>query len=105
MQLGNIHDDMDGIKAPYFDGTQPCMDADPELFFPESPEDIYHNSRKAKEICNQCAFKTPCLDYALTVDVVGIWAGTTKTDRRRLRKERNLPRPESIIKFNDAVLK
>ena len=105
MQLGNIHDDMAGIKAPYFDGTQPCMDADPELFFPESPEDIYHNSRKAKEICNQCAFKTLCLDYALTVDVVGIWAGTTKTDRRKLRKEKNLPRPESIIKFNDAVLK
>ena len=102
---GNSGDTMVGIKAPYFDGTQPCLDADPEVFFPETPEEVYHSSKIAKEICGTCAFVELCLDYALSIDVAGIWAGTTKTDRKRLRKERKLPKPESIIKFNDALLK
>ena len=76
-----------GTKAPYFDGSQVCTQVDPELFFPETPEGAKANLRRIKPICNACQFKDPCLEYALNdASLQGIWAGTTETDRRRLRR-------------------
>lgn len=107
MQHGNTGNGTVGTKAPYFDGTQPCAqtDVDPDLFFPETPEEIYHNTRAAKTVCNSCAFIAPCLEYALSSDSGGIWAATTKTERRKIRKERGLPAPVSTLKLIDLLLK
>ena len=33
---GIFINEKDGIKAPSFDGTQPCAQTDPELFFPDT---------------------------------------------------------------------
>lgn len=81
----------DGIKAPYFDGSQVCAQIDPELFFPEKPSDSIINMRYVKPICNACAFKNPCLEYALqNMELEGIWAGTTVRDRQILRRKRRV---------------
>lgn len=90
--------------APYFDGTQPCMKADPELFFPELParpnaEDKRYYSiavTLAKEVCNECPFIGACLQYALHNDVTGIWGGTIDSDRRTIRKHRRIPPPKPM---------
>ena len=78
---------MDGIKAPYFDGTQPCRSVDPDLFFPEDMGNILE-IRAAKEICYQCNFKQECLEYVLDNPQEGIWGGTTDKERRLIRRKR-----------------
>lgn len=104
--------------APSFDGTQECMKVDPDLFFPEPPVKpkraevaSYEDSMKtyniqlksfrqelasAKAICNGCQFITPCLEYALLNDVVGVWGGTTEQDRKELRRDMRMSSPRSI---------
>jgi len=69
------------------DGSQLCASSDPEAWFPESWS---AENRQAILICNQCHYKEPCLDYALSVNVLGIWGGTTENDRRRIRKQRGI---------------
>jgi WhiB family redox-sensing transcriptional regulator len=70
---------------PEFDGSQPCRQVDPELFFPESGTPI--ESRMAKDMCSSCKFQAPCLRYALAFQVAGIWGGTTEGERRRIRRQ------------------
>lgn len=90
--------------APYFDGTQPCMKIDPEVFFPELPprpnsEDKRYYSilvEQAKSICDSCPFIAPCLQYALYNDVTGIWGGTVDSDRNSIRKVRKIPPPKPM---------
>lgn len=72
---------------PYMDGSQPCAGADSEAWFPE----VWSNAnRAAVAICGTCHYRDPCLEYALHVNVVGIWGGTTDAQRRRLRRERGI---------------
>jgi hypothetical protein len=59
-----------------------CMQVDNDMFFPEvggSPEN-------AKKVCALCPVKEPCLQFALSHDVQGVWAGTTEHERRDIRK-------------------
>ena len=87
MQLGVITKNTVGTKAPGFDGTQPCAQINPDIFFPEEDKNLYKNQREAKAICRTCEFVVPCLDYALKSDVMGIWGATTQSERRRLRRQ------------------
>jgi WhiB family redox-sensing transcriptional regulator len=71
------------------DGSQPCAQVDPEIFFPD-PSDRAGIAR-AKEICNTCNFIEECLASAVwEPKLEGIWGGTTprqrETIRTRLRK-------------------
>lgn len=101
--------------APTFDGTQPCMKTDPEIFFPELPEKkegekITGQERrtfniaisKAKSICDTCEFVKLCLEYALTTSVVGIWGATTERERSNLRKSRRMASPESLTTLTNS---
>lgn len=64
-----------------------CLRADPELFFPITRRDEVDSEVKA--ICAKCPVRRQCFDYALAdSELVGTWAGTSVTDRRRLRMAR-----------------
>lgn len=71
-----------GIKAPSFDGTQPCANQDPELFFPTEKVEEERVKIFAQTLCGRCRFKNECLEWAVTNKEIGIWAGTTDHDRR-----------------------
>lgn len=63
-----------------------CLDADPDLFFPErgSPGD------SAKRVCVTCSVRLECLEYALANgERYGIWGGLTERERTRLRRQSN----------------
>lgn len=67
-----------------------CRDTDPALFFPvgQTGPAIEH-IENAKEVCQTCAVKIECLEYALmTNQDAGIWGGLTEDDRRKIRRER-----------------
>jgi WhiB family transcriptional regulator, redox-sensing transcriptional regulator len=65
-----------------------CREVDPELFFPEPGQ--APQAAAAKAICAGCGVRGPCLEAALRgpqahQDHSGIFAGTTASDRVRLR--------------------
>ena len=50
----------------------PCRQADPELFFAESPADV----EQAKALCRTCPLRQVCLDGALERrEPWGVWGG------------------------------
>jgi WhiB family redox-sensing transcriptional regulator len=46
------------------------------------------NTQAAMQVCHRCPVHRPCLDYAMTHDVEGIWGGTTTQQRRQLKRAR-----------------
>jgi len=101
--------------APTFDGTQICLTLNPEIFFPElHPNEVSEPGDQkryiaavtiAKEFCCVCPQIVPCLEYALSTDVDGIWGGTTATERKHMRRIRKLDSPQSITLFINEVVK
>lgn len=64
-----------------------CRGADADLFFPERGA----STRRAKQICSECAVRVECLEYAIcTGEKFGIWGGMSERERRRIRKERSV---------------
>ena len=64
-----------------------CRNSDTNLFFPKRGDITPVTAARA--ICATCPVKTECLQYALdTVEMAGIWGGTTERERRRLRRDR-----------------
>lgn len=79
---------MDDIRAPFFDGTQPCKAIGTELFFPDNSAEALQLKQIVKPICDSCKFKVECLQWALDNNEVGIWAGTTDNDRTGINRRR-----------------
>lgn len=77
------------VASP-FNGTQACMDEDPDIFFPDKEdENINYLDAvlEAKLICMGCPIKINCLEYALAdSSLLGVWGGTTEDDRKRIRR-------------------
>jgi WhiB family transcriptional regulator, redox-sensing transcriptional regulator len=66
-----------------------CLDADPELFFPEGTSGpALEEAARAKVVCAGCLVQARCLDWALANGVAfGIWGGRTEQERRVQRIE------------------
>lgn len=84
--LGVSGKSTDGIKAPFFDGTQPCRELSTDLFFPEDSHEAEKLLMVVRPICSSCKFNSSCLDWALSKNEMGIWAGTTDLDRKRIKR-------------------
>lgn len=84
-----------------------CWDTDPDVFFPVREEDV----GAALAICATCPVQSECLTYALRNEGVGIWGGTTESERRKLRRRyriklqprQGLPRGRRDTEPNEAV--
>ncbi|MEV0980135.1 MULTISPECIES: WhiB family transcriptional regulator [unclassified Streptomyces] len=65
-----------------------CRHEDPDLFFPigtTGPSLV--QTEQAKAVCRGCPVQEPCLRFALDADqTIGVWGGTSETERRRLRR-------------------
>ena len=62
-----------------------CLEADPDLFFPEEGE----STAPAKRICAQCPVRTQCLEYALAKrEPYGVFGGLSEGERTRLLSRR-----------------
>lgn len=64
--------------AGHSDRACAAPDIDPEIFFPTHPGDL----DRAREICDACPHRQPCLDWALaTEQTFGVWGGTSADQR------------------------
>jgi len=77
-------------KAPYFDGSQPCAQTDPEIFFPETALEASKIREYVRRICSGCDFTQDCLEYSLDNDVFGVWGGLLESERKQLKQQRKL---------------
>lgn len=90
-----------GFSLPEFLNTSEiplCSTTDPEMFFPQEVEFYgrkttspkYFNLSAAKELCSQCPLQVQCLRYAIRNSEVGIWGGTTESQRESLRRNQRI---------------
>jgi WhiB family redox-sensing transcriptional regulator len=65
-----------------------CQDTDPDLFFPVGTTGpAIEQIANAKAVCEACAAKEPCLEFALSTNQdSGVWGGTSEEERRKLRR-------------------
>lgn len=62
-----------------------CRGLDPAIFYPLDDED----AEPAKEVCEACPVRQPCLEHALSSrEKEGIWGGATERERRRIIRQR-----------------
>jgi WhiB family redox-sensing transcriptional regulator len=78
-------------SASPFDGSQLCAQVDKDWFFPDEVDDEVEvfslKELNAKAVCLMCPLSKACLDYALkTPSLEGIWGGTTKHERKLMRR-------------------
>lgn len=69
-----------------------CKGVDTAVFFPNFKVEADWKATAAK-VCKGCPVKADCLEWAVTHDESGLWAGTTTKERALMRKERGLRRP------------
>lgn len=65
-----------------------CEGTDTEQWFTVSKD--YANADLLRRICKGCPARSECLQYALENKVDGFWAGTTYTQRKKIRRQRGI---------------
>ncbi len=85
MQPGELPPSLlDLIRRPSWFAKAACRGVGPAAFFPAPGE----SPTAARELCETCPARQPCLDYALAdPDLDGWWAGTSARHRAALRRE------------------
>ncbi|MEL7209119.1 MAG: WhiB family transcriptional regulator [Actinomycetota bacterium] len=68
-----------------------CRGPQATVFFPppqfERKDEKAGREAQAKEICQSCAVREPCLDYAVAIrEPHGIWGGLNEAERKELIK-------------------
>jgi WhiB family redox-sensing transcriptional regulator len=84
---------------PSFTGREPCRIGNPERFFPTDAR----QAEAAKRECAGCPLVADCLDYALHHAVEGVWGGTTRRQRDRLRRQAGIVAEPVLPPAADAV--
>lgn len=74
-------------RYPDFDGSELCSQVDPEIWFPTTKN---QTGAMAKRLCLSCPWLVKCRNYAVQVDVVGIWGATNEKERSRIRKKQKV---------------
>lgn len=74
-----------------------CLGMDPDLFFPHPTDPL---TPEVEAACLRCGVRSDCLEYALSHERLGYWAGTTEKTRKRMRRSLGIqviePAPLSI---------
>ena len=66
------------------DPTRHCADLPTAMFFPEEPG--RSTAKPAVNVCRGCPFTWECLEWAMTHNERGVWAGTTENQRTAMRR-------------------
>ena len=75
-----------------------CRDTDPGLFFPVGTTGLaVEQIENAKAVCDQCACRAACLEFALSTNQdTGVWGGTSEEERRVIRRQRRQQRTLAV---------
>lgn len=80
--------DLPEFEYPEWMSSAACRGMAVDLFFPERSED----AAQAKAVCEGCAVRVECLEYALANgETFECWGGLTERARNRIRSRRRVP--------------
>ena len=70
-----------------------CRGPQAAVFFPppqfERKDEKQERELRAKQICQTCAVREPCLEYAISIrEPHGIWGGLNELERKQLLTQR-----------------
>ena len=70
-----------------------CRGPQAAVFFPppqfERKDEKQEREARAKQICETCSVREPCLDYAISIrEPHGIWGGLNEVERKQLLTSR-----------------
>lgn len=85
-----------------------CAQTGGDWWFVPNTKDYEADIRQAQQICELCAVRTLCLEYALANDErFGVWGGKTEKARARMRNKRagQTPDPEALWHGSEAGYK
>jgi WhiB family transcriptional regulator, redox-sensing transcriptional regulator len=75
-------------------GSTPCMESDPEVFY-SGTEEMPRAWQDAVKMCKTCPVRAACAAYALEADeLFGVWGGLTANQRRKIRRGQTSPQRE-----------
>lgn len=80
------------MQFPEFSGKGPtlCSTVDPDMFLPDPlVAGSLARANEAKKICANCPYLKECLEYAIEHNEDGVWGGTSRNERRKIKAERN----------------
>jgi len=71
-----------------------CRGPQAAVFFPpsqfERKDEKLEREERAKEICQGCSVREPCLDYAVSIrEPHGIWGGLNELERKQMLAARS----------------
>ena len=94
--------DMIGLSEVTGEISLPCHNADPELFFDESPARI----SRAKSLCGTCPMQAACLEGARSrQEPCGVWGGELFVDGQTVIAKRTVGRPRvNSVEVNPAAV-
>jgi WhiB family redox-sensing transcriptional regulator len=61
-----------------------------DVWFPEVGQGLTYETLKAKSICQQCLHRNDCAEWGINYERYGIWGGLTESDRKAIRRRRNI---------------
>ena len=73
--------DLLALRPPWM-AQAACRGRGPSLFFPSRGEP----NDEVRELCARCPAREPCLAFAVAENLEGVWAGTSKRERRAMRR-------------------
>jgi WhiB family redox-sensing transcriptional regulator len=74
-------------RRPLWHADAACRGSGTSAFFPTRGVTAATMTR-ARDTCSRCPVTDECLSYAMSdIDAVGIWGGTTGTERRAMRRD------------------
>ena len=78
------------LESAFWRDQALCRDTDPGFFFPVGTTGAALDQiDAAKAVCQQCAARDLCLEFALiTNQDSGVWGGASEEERREMRRAR-----------------
>lgn len=88
--------------VPALDSAKCYSYPNPDWFFDDVIKDRggREHAPLQKQFCKDCPVINQCLEYAMKVDVHGVWGGTTYYERKQIRRQLGL-KAEQIGRYED----
>ena len=81
-----------------------CKGLPREWFFDHERDQTKRIPEAARRACKECPVAPSCLEHALSYEIYGFWAGTTRGQRVKLRKQlgRQIQPIEGLALYHDG---
>jgi len=89
---------------PRFTGSEPCATIGAQFYYDEDKDSTKQKLAHIPVLeaaCATCPLRAECLEWALYRERYGYWAGTTKTERERMRHDMGIRVVEPQYSFFD----